>query len=91
MQVAGVCDVCKLPLAARVTSVQIIPGKLTAMSDGVQLVGAGLSESFTVCRPCADRITDHMHHLVNGENIAEMHPDGGSCPVSDPREHLAAS
>lgn len=90
MAFAMICDVCKLPLGDRVTSVQILPGRVNGATGGLDLRTVRGAEMFNLCAPCANHVTDHLHHLLNGENVAEMHPDGGSCPLPDPREHLAA-
>ena len=89
MGFAVICDICKLPLNRRATSVQILPGYLHATTGGVDIRTVHGAEAFSLCNPCADRVTDLLHHLVNGENIAEVHPDGGSCPIRDPGAHLA--
>lgn len=90
MTLAAICDICKLPLVERATSVQVLPGRLHATTGGVDMRTLRGAEAFTLCTPCAHQVTDYLHHMVNGENIAEVHPDGGSCPVRDPRAHLAA-
>ena len=91
MSLAGICDICKLSLVGRATSVQVLPGRLDPTSGGVDMRTVRGAQAFIVCTPCAHRVTDLLHHMVNGENIAEVHPDGGTCPIRDPRAHLAAN
>ncbi len=90
MALTTICDICSLPLVADATSVQIIPGRVHPRTGGVSATTARAIKSYTICTPCADRVADHLQHLVNGENIAAVHPDGGSCPIADARAHVAA-
>lgn len=90
MAVATICDICKLPLVGEATSVQVLPGRLSPTTGSLNMKTVRAAEVYNLCRPCAGRVTDHLHHLMNGENVAEIHPDGGYCPIVDPREHVAA-
>ena len=90
MALTTICDICSLPLIDEATSVQIIPGRLHPRTGGVTMNSPRAIKAYNLCTPCADLVADHLQHLVNGENIAEVHPNGGSCPIADPREHVAA-
>lgn len=90
MAFATICDICKLPLVDEATSLQLLPGRLNPTTGGVNMKTIRGAEIYNLCRPCANLVTDHLHHLINGDNIAEVHPDGGACPIADPRAHIAA-